>query len=96
MVQDLTEFLKQSAAKGEKAETTITEPSFNEEFREQKRRERKPSDDADKKNKKSATSSTGVNGPQLLSKHEAPTQNLTPLRSTEMVADQGNDADDKG
>jgi hypothetical protein len=67
VLHDLTTVLKESIARGGTAKTTITEPSSNEEFREQKRRKRKPSDDADKRTKKPAKSATGVNHPQLRS-----------------------------
>jgi hypothetical protein len=58
-LHDLTEFPKESAAKEETAESTITKTSFNKEFREQKRPKRKPSYDADKKTKKPTTPVTG-------------------------------------
>jgi hypothetical protein len=51
VLHDLTAVLKESAAKGETATITITEPPSNEEFREQRRRKRKPSDDVDKRAK---------------------------------------------
>jgi hypothetical protein len=62
VLHNLTAVLKESAAKGETAKITITEPPSNEEFREQRRRTRKPSDDADK-TKKPATFATGIIGP---------------------------------
>jgi hypothetical protein len=86
--------LKQSAAKGETTKTTITGPPSIEEFREQTRRKRKPSGDTNMRTKKQATSAT-VNGPQLRSKDELRTRKFfAPLRSTEMEADHGEDADD--
>jgi hypothetical protein len=46
VVHDSTAVLKETAAKGETAKITITEPPSNEEFRELRRRKRKPPDDA--------------------------------------------------
>jgi hypothetical protein len=95
LLHDLTAVLKDSAAKGETAKTTITAPPSIEEFREQRTRKRKPTDDADKSAKKPTTSTTGVNDPQFRSKPQGPTRKfLSPLRSTEMDADHGDDADD--
>jgi hypothetical protein len=95
MLHGLTAVLKESAAKGETAKTTITAPPHNDELREQRRRKRKSSDDADKSAKKPKTSTTGVEDPQLRSKDEVPTRNcFAPLSSTEMEADHGDEADD--
>jgi hypothetical protein len=95
VVHDLTAVLKDSAAKGETAKITTTEPPSNEVFHEQRRRKRKLSGDANKRTKKSATSATGTNDPQLRQKDEVPTQNFfAPLKLTEMEADHGDDADD--
>jgi hypothetical protein len=95
VLHDFTAVLKESGDKGETAKITTTEHPSNEEFREQRRRKRKPSDDANKITKKPATSPTGVNDPQLRSKDEVLTHNFfAPLRSTEMEADHGDDADD--
>jgi hypothetical protein len=95
VLHDLTAVLKKSTAKGETAKVTITEPPSNEKFREQKRQKLKPSDDADKSTKKPAISATGVDAPQLRSKDEVPTRKFfAPLRSAEMEADHGDDADD--
>jgi hypothetical protein len=86
--------LKESATKRETAQTTITAPPSIEEFREQRRRKRKPTDEADNTANKSTTSNPGVSDPQLRSKPEVPTQNFfAPLRSIEMEADHGGDAD---
>jgi hypothetical protein len=46
VVHDLTETLKESAAKRETVSTTITAPPSIEKFREQRRRKRKHTDDA--------------------------------------------------
>jgi hypothetical protein len=90
VLHDLTAVLKESAAKGETAKTTITAPPSIEEFREQRR----PTDDADKRAKTLITSTAGVNDPQLRSNPEVPTRNFfVPLRSIEMEADHGDDAD---
>jgi hypothetical protein len=79
---DLTAVLKESAAEGETAMTTITAVPSYEEFREQRRRKRKPTDDADKRAKKPTASTTGIDDPQLRSKSEVPTRNFfAPLRS---------------
>jgi hypothetical protein len=88
-LHDLTAVLKQSAAIGETAKTTITTPPSIEEVREQRRRKRKPTDDADKRVMKPTTSTTRVNPPpRLQSKPEVPTRNFfDPLRSTEIEAD---------
>jgi hypothetical protein len=56
-VDDLTAVLK-----GETATITITKPPSNEEFRGQRRRKQKISDDADKRTKKPVTSIAGVSG----------------------------------
>jgi hypothetical protein len=59
-----------------------------------KKTKRKPTDNTDKRGKKPTTSTTGATDPQLQSKPEVPTLNfLAPPRSTEMEADQGDDAD---
>jgi hypothetical protein len=95
VLHDLMAVLKESAAKGKKAKTTNTKPPSNEEFREQRRRTRKLSDEANKRTKKPATSATSVIDPQLQSKDAVPTRNFfAPLRSTDMEADHGRDADD--
>jgi hypothetical protein len=95
VLHDLTAVLKKSTAKGETAKVTITERPSDEKFREQKRQKLKPPYDVVKKTKKPATSATGVNDSQLLSKDEVPTWNFfTPLRSVEIEADHGDDADD--
>jgi hypothetical protein len=60
----MTAVLKDSAATGETAKTTITARPSIEEFRE-KRRKQKPTDDADKRANKSVTSTTGVNDPPI-------------------------------
>jgi hypothetical protein len=75
VLHDLTAVLKQSAAKAKTAKTTITVPPSLQEFREQRRWKRKPTDDADKRAKKPTTSTTGVNDSQLQSKPEVPTGN---------------------
>jgi hypothetical protein len=86
----LTVVLKENAATRERAQTA---PPSIKKFREQ-RRKRKPTDDADKKVKKH-TSTTEVNDPQLDPTPELQTRNFfAPLRSTEMEADHGDDADD--
>jgi hypothetical protein len=85
VLHDLTPVLKESAVKEETVKPTITEPPSMEEFREQRRRKRKPTDDADKKAKKPITSTTGVSDPQLQSKPE-----IIP----EMEADHEDDADE--
>jgi hypothetical protein len=95
VLQDLTEVLKESAAKKETAKTTITAPPSTEEFHKQRRQKWKPIEDAGKRVKKHTTSTTGLNDPKLQSKPEAPTQNFfAPLRSTDMKADHRNNADD--
>jgi hypothetical protein len=55
---------------------TTTERPSNEEFREQRRRKRKLSNDTDKRTKKPATSATGVKDPQIRSKNEVTTRNF--------------------
>jgi hypothetical protein len=65
VLYDLMAVLKDSAAKGETAKTTITEPPSNKKFREQRRQKRKPSGDANKITKRPATSSTGTNDPRI-------------------------------
>jgi hypothetical protein len=72
--RDLMSVLKDSAAKGEAAKPNITEPPSNEEFHEQRRRKRKPLCNSNKRTKKPAASTMRVNGPQLRSKDEVPTQ----------------------
>jgi hypothetical protein len=52
VLYDLTAVLKESAGEGETADTSITGPPSIEEFREQRRRTRKPTDDTDKRAKK--------------------------------------------
>jgi hypothetical protein len=42
VLHDLASVLKESAAKGETAKTTITEPPSSDEFRGERRRKRKP------------------------------------------------------
>jgi hypothetical protein len=49
---DLTTVLKKSAAKGETSKTTVTESPSNKDFRGQRRRKHKPTDDANKRVKK--------------------------------------------
>jgi hypothetical protein len=94
VIYDLMAVLKESAAIGETAKTTITIPPSKEEPREHRRRKRTFSDDADERTKKLALSATGVNSPKLRSKNAVPTPNFfAPLRSTEMEADHGDDAD---
>jgi hypothetical protein len=96
VLHDLTTVPKESAAKGETAKTTITTPPSIEEFREQRRRKPKPTDDADERAKEPTISITEVNVPQLLSKPEVPTPNLfAPLRSNEMEADHGDDTTER-
>jgi hypothetical protein len=81
VLHDLTAVLKVSAAKWETGKITSTEPPSNKEFREERIRKRKPSDDADKRTKKPATSVMGVNDPQLQSKNDFLTRNFfAPLR----------------
>jgi hypothetical protein len=75
-LHDLTVVLKERTSKGETDKTTITAPPSNEEFREQRRRKLKPTDDADKRVRKPTTSTTGVNDPQLRSKPEVPIRNF--------------------
>jgi hypothetical protein len=95
VLHDLTAILKWSAAKGETAKTTITTPPSMEEFREQRRRKRKPTYDADKRAKKPTTSTTGINDPQLRSKPEFPTRKyFVPLKSIQMNLGHGDNADD--
>jgi hypothetical protein len=87
--------LKESAAKGVTAKTRITPPPPIEEFREQRRRKWKPTDDTGKRAKKPTTSTTGDNDPQSQLKPEVQTRNFfAPLRSIEIEADHGDDADD--
>jgi hypothetical protein len=76
VLPDFTAVLNESAAKGETAKTTITEPPSKEKFRKQSRRKREASDDADKRTKKPATSAKRLNGLQLRSKGEVPTRNF--------------------
>jgi hypothetical protein len=59
VLHDVTAVLKEGAAKGETAHTTITAPPSIEEFREQRRRKQKPTHDADKRATKHTTSTTG-------------------------------------
>jgi hypothetical protein len=95
VLHDLTTVLEKSVAKGERAKTTISAPPCNEEFRDQRRRKWKPSDDADKRTKKPATSATGVKDPRSQSKNEVPTRNFfVILRLTEMEAAHRDDIDD--
>jgi hypothetical protein len=63
VLHDLTAVLKESAAEGETVKTTITVTPSIEEFPEQRRRYRKPTDDPDERAKKLKTSTTGVNDP---------------------------------
>jgi hypothetical protein len=88
----LTEFHRESAAKGQAAETT--EPSLNEEFREQKNEGGKLQMTPTRKNQETSNIGHRSKRPQLRSKDEARTQNFTPLRSAEMKAEEGNDTDD--
>jgi hypothetical protein len=76
VLHDLTVVLKGSAAKVDTDNTTITAPPFIEEFREQRRRKRKPADAADERAKNPTTSTREVDDPQLLSKPEVPTRNI--------------------
>jgi hypothetical protein len=95
MLHDLMAVTEENAAEGETAKTTVTGRPSIEDFREQRRRKREPTDDVDKRAKKPATSTTGLNDPQLQLKDEFPTRNFfAPLRPTEMGADHGDDADD--
>jgi hypothetical protein len=95
VLHDLTAVLKESAAKGERAKTTITAPPSIEEFCKQRRRKRKPTNDADKRAKKRTISTTGVNDPKLQSKPKIPTRKFfAPLRSAEIEAEHGDGADD--
>jgi hypothetical protein len=57
-LHDLTAVLK-----GETAKTTITASLSTEEFREQRRRKRKPTDDTDKRARRPTTSTIEVNDP---------------------------------
>jgi hypothetical protein len=91
----LTAVLKESAAKEVTAKTTISALLSIEEFHEQRRRKRKPTDDVDKRTKKLTTSNTGVNDPHLRSKPEVATKKFfASLRSIEIKADHGDGADD--
>jgi hypothetical protein len=95
VLQDLAAVIKESAAEGEIPKTTFTAPPSVEEFREQRRRMRKPTDNADKRAQKSTTSTMTVNNPQLQSKPKGPTRNFfAALRSIEVMADHGDDAVD--
>jgi hypothetical protein len=51
VLHDLPAVLKESAAKGETAKITITEPSSNGEFCKQRKRNRKPPDNSDKESR---------------------------------------------
>jgi hypothetical protein len=66
VLHDLTAILKDSAAKGETARTTITASLSIEEFREQSRRKRKPTDNADKRAKKPTASTTAISDPDCI------------------------------
>jgi hypothetical protein len=95
VLHDLTAVLRGSAANEETAKTTITAPPSIEEFRERRRRKLKSTDDSDERSGKRTVSTAGMNDPQLRSKPEVPTRNFfAPLRSIEMEADHGDDADD--
>jgi hypothetical protein len=65
VLHSLMAALKEGAVKGETAKTTITETSSIEEFREQRRRKQKPTDEVDKRAKKPTISTMGVSEPQL-------------------------------
>jgi hypothetical protein len=94
VLHDLTAVLKDSAAKGETTKITITAPPSIKEFHEQRRLKRKPTKPTIVP-RSLTTSITGVNDLQLQSKSQVPTRNFfAPLRSTEMGADHGDDADD--
>jgi hypothetical protein len=60
VLHDLTAVLNESAAESGTVKTSITAPPSIEEFREQRRRKRKPTDNADKRAKKPTTSTKGV------------------------------------
>jgi hypothetical protein len=95
VLHGLTAVLKESVTKGEKAKTTITSLPSLEEFREQSKRKWKLTDDVDKTSKKPTASTIEVNDPQLRSKPKVPIRNFfSVLRSIEMEADNGHDADD--
>jgi hypothetical protein len=95
VLHDLTAVSRESAANGETAKTTITAPPSIAEFRERRRRKLESTDDSNQGAKKPTASTTGVNDPQFHSKPEVPTRNFfAPLRSIEMEADHGDDADD--
>jgi hypothetical protein len=61
VLQDLMAVLKESAAKEERTNTTITAAPSVEEFREQRRRKRKHRDEADRRAKKPTTPTMEVN-----------------------------------
>jgi hypothetical protein len=63
VLHNLKAVLKEDAAKGETAKTTITASPFIDKFREQRRRKQKSTDNADKGAKKPTTSTTGVKDP---------------------------------
>jgi hypothetical protein len=95
VLEVLRAVLRENATNGETAKTTITAPPSIEEFHEQRRRKLKSTDDSDERAKKPTASTTEVNDPQLQSKPEVRTRNFfAQLRSIEMEADHGDDADD--
>jgi hypothetical protein len=82
VLNDLMADLKKSAANRETAKTAVIGAPSIEEFCEQRRGKRKPTDDTDKRAKKTTAFITGVDDPQLLSKPEVSTRNFfAPLRS---------------
>jgi hypothetical protein len=87
VLHDLTAVVEESAFKEETPKTTITAPPSIEEFREEERRKRKPTDDADKRPNKLAKSTADVSDPESLSKDGAP------LRPADWQGDHGDDAD---
>jgi hypothetical protein len=92
VLHDLTADLKLSAANGETDKTIITAPPSIKEFREQRRRKRKLTDDVDKQSKKPTTYTMGENDPQSQARPEVPVRKFfSPLTSIEMEADHGDD-----
>jgi hypothetical protein len=85
VLQDLTAVLKVSAAKKETRKITITASPSIEEFREQRRRKRKPTGDAYKRAKKPMESTREL---KMMSKSKVPTLNtFVPMCPIEMEAD---------
>jgi hypothetical protein len=83
VLQDLKDVLKENTDKGQTA-TQDKEPDGNEEFREQQRRKRNPSDEVAKKPKTSMPTA-GIKDSRLRSQQGVSTRNFfAPLRATEM------------